>query len=45
MNYLIREVPKELWDALKHRAIDESLSLKDLIIKIFREYLEEEGKC
>ena len=38
-NYLLRDVPAELWTAAKHRAIDEGMSLRELILKALQEYL------
>ena len=39
--YPLRDIPKELWDAAKHRVIEENLdSLRELILKVLQEYLE-----
>ena len=39
--YPLRNIPKELWDAAKHRVIEENLdSLRELILKVLQEYLE-----
>ncbi|MCK4503084.1 MAG: hypothetical protein KAU22_08605 [Desulfuromonadales bacterium] len=38
-NYLLRDIPKELWDRAKHRAIDDGDSLRDLILKSLNAYL------
>jgi hypothetical protein len=32
-------VPQKLWDAARHRAIDENLSLQDLVIKALVKYV------
>ena len=38
-SYLLRDIPAELWTAAKHRAVDEGLSLRELILKALQEYL------
>ena len=38
-NYLLRDIPEELWTAAKHRAVDEGLSLRELILKALQEIL------
>ena len=38
-NYLLRDVPQELWDRAKHRAIDDGDSLRDLVLKALHSYL------
>ena len=37
--YLLRDIPAELWLAAKHRAVDEKLNLRELILKALQEYL------
>ena len=37
--YLLRDIPAELWTAAKHKAVDEGLSLRELILKALQEYL------
>ena len=39
-SYLLRDIPAELWTAAKHRAVDEGLSLRELILKALQEYLK-----
>ena len=39
-DYLLRDVPKDLWEQAKHRAIDEGFSLRDLILKSLFSYLK-----
>jgi hypothetical protein len=39
-DYLIRDVPKEMWDRAKHRAVDDNMSLRDLVLIAVREYLD-----
>jgi len=39
-NYLLRDIPQTVWDRAKHRAIDESISLRDLILKAIYLYLD-----
>jgi len=38
-DYLLRDVPQELWDKAKHRAIDEHITLRELIIQSLQQYL------
>ena len=38
--YLLRDIPAELWTAAKHRAVDEKLNLRELILKALQEYLK-----
>jgi len=38
-SYLLRDIPAELWTAAKHRAVDEGLSLRELLLKALQEYL------
>ena len=39
-NYLLRDVPEELWGRAKHRAVDDGDSLRDLILKALIAYLK-----
>lgn len=39
-NYLLRNIPQELWDRAKHRAIDDGDSLRDLVLKAINGYLQ-----
>jgi hypothetical protein len=43
-NYLLRDIPEELWNKVRHRAVDEGCSLRDLVIKSLNEYLNREPK-
>ncbi len=38
-NYLLRDIPAELWQRVKHRAVDDGDSLRDLVIKSLYKYL------
>lgn len=38
-DYLLRDIPQELWTAAKHRAVDENVSLRDLVLKSLAAYL------
>ena len=38
-NYLLRDVPQDLWNRAKHRAIDEGMSLRDMIFVALETYL------
>ena len=40
-NYLLRDIPQELWTKAKHRAIDDESTLRDLILKSVSEYLKQ----
>jgi hypothetical protein len=40
LNYLLRNIPVELWDRAKHRAIDDNISLRELILRAIEKYLE-----
>ena len=39
-NYLLRDVPEELWQKAKHRAVDDGDSLRDLVLKALHAYLK-----
>jgi len=39
-NYLLRDIPKDLWDAAKHRAVDENTNLRDLVLTSLKAYLD-----
>ena len=38
--YLLRDIPAELWTAAKHKAVDEGINLRELILKALQEYLK-----
>jgi len=38
-SYLLRDIPEQLWITAKHRAVDEGLSLRELILKALQAYL------
>lgn len=38
--YLLRDIPQELWDKAKHKAVDEGGSLRNVILNALRKYLE-----
>jgi len=38
-SYLLRDIPAELWIAAKHKAVDEGLSLRELLLKALQAYL------
>jgi len=38
-NYLLRDIPDDLWNKAKHRAVDDGDSLRDLILKAIHRYL------
>ena len=37
-------LPQALWDDVQHRAIDEHISLSELVAKALREYLKKGGR-
>ena len=39
-NYLFRDIPDDLWNKAKHRAVDDGDSLRDLILKALYTYLK-----
>lgn len=39
-NYLLRDIPAELWAAAKHKAVDKGMNLRELILDAVREYIE-----
>lgn len=41
-NYILRDIPKELWDAAKHRAVDDGVSLRELVLDAVQAYLDKE---
>ncbi len=38
-NYLLRDIPEELWSQAKHKAIDKGMDLRELILDAVREYV------
>ncbi|MCU0601270.1 MAG: hypothetical protein MUC33_01255 [Desulfobacterales bacterium] len=38
-NYLLRDIPDDLWKKAQHRAVDEKISLRDLLLKSLHAYL------
>jgi hypothetical protein len=36
-------LPQSLWDAVQHRAVDEHITLSELVAKALREYLLKKG--
>ena len=38
-NYLLRDIPNELWIAAKHKAVDKGMDLRELILDAIREYV------
>ena len=41
-DYLIRDVPQDLWDKAKHRAIDEGTTLRELVLAALAQYLKQQ---
>ena len=42
LNYTLRAIPPELWQAAKHRAVDDKISLRKLIFRALKYYMEGE---
>jgi hypothetical protein len=38
--YMLRDIPQELWDKAKHKAIDKGLSLRELILQSVKEFID-----
>jgi len=38
-NYLLRDIPEDLWTAAKHKAVDKGMNLRELILDAVREYI------
>lgn len=38
--YLLRDIPQELWDAAKHKAVDKGISLRELILQAVKEFID-----
>ena len=40
--YLLRDIPVELWQQVKHRAIDDNVGIREVIFKSLYNYLKSE---
>lgn len=40
-NYLLRDIPAEVWLDARHKAINEGISMRLLIIRLLKEYGQE----
>jgi hypothetical protein len=38
-NYLLRDYPADLWERVRHRAVDEGCSVRELVLTALEEYL------
>lgn len=38
-DYLLRDIPKDLWDTAKHHAIDDGVSIRELVLEAIQVYL------
>lgn len=38
--YLLKDIPQDLWDKAKHKAINEGISLRELILQATREFID-----
>lgn len=43
-SYLLRDVPEELLKAIKLKAVEKDMTMKDLIIRYLEEGIKREGK-
>lgn len=43
-NYILRDIPKELWDTAKHKAFDDGVSLRELVLTAIEKYVVDHGK-
>lgn len=43
-NYILRDIPKELWDVAKRRAFDNGVSLRELVLTAIEKYVTEQAK-
>ena len=39
-NYILRNIPEELWTKVKHRAVDDGDSLRDIVLKALNKYID-----
>ena len=39
-DYLLRDIPKEMWQEIKHRAVDEGCSLRDIVLAALYSYIK-----
>jgi hypothetical protein len=42
-SYLLRRIPKNLWTRANHRAVDEDISLRELLLRALEAYLRRGG--
>jgi hypothetical protein len=38
-NYILRDIPKEIWDKAKQRAFDDGMSLREIVLTAVEKYL------
>lgn len=38
-DYILRDIPRDVWNRAKHRAVDDGHSLRELVLKAVQEYL------
>lgn len=38
-NYLLRDYPEDLWNRLKHRAVDDGTSVREIILRAIEAYI------
>ena len=40
ITYLFRDIPRDLWDRAKHRAVDDGVPLRTLLLQSLKKTLE-----
>ncbi len=43
-DYLLRDIPEELWNQAKHLSVDKNLSLREIILEALQEYIKASQK-
>jgi hypothetical protein len=38
--YLLRDIPKKLWDKAKNKAVDKGITLRELILQAVKEFID-----
>lgn len=38
--YLLRDIPQDLWDKVKHKALDKGMSLREFVLQAIREFVD-----
>lgn len=43
MDYILRDIDRELWIKIKHLCLDEKINIRQLIMILLRQYVEKTG--